>query len=88
MTDYGECTITRFEDGQGEDRLRIDRADERIRISPDLLDEVVRSDHPDITLTEDVLQIVAVNRIVRYRLGELTLDQHDCLWRLAERIDP
>lgn len=87
MSDFGECTLTRIGGEAGRDRVRIDKADAHIRISPDLLDAVVADGHPDVTLAGDVLRIAAVNRTVEYRLGELAIDQHGCLWRHADRVD-
>jgi hypothetical protein len=71
----GECILTRLEDG----RLHIDRADPRIVISAELLNEAVRQPADGVSvnwppgcfwLTGSTLRIEGVNRTVVYRIGE------------------
>lgn len=67
-----------------EGRLLVLHADPRIWISAELLAELRREAHPDVTLIGDVLTVNAVNRRVVYRLGEY-MREADC-W-LAEWPD-
>ncbi|MEU8278216.1 hypothetical protein ACFYOK_37385 [Microbispora bryophytorum] len=64
----GECIVTRhWDDGT----LTVDRADPRILISAELLDEFREGKRtPEVTVTEDVLRIEAANRTVIYRIGD------------------
>lgn len=69
--------------------LRIDQADPRICIAPELLEEIRREGHhPDATITGDVLRIAGVNRTVEYRIGEAVIDGFGRRLYLADRIDP
>lgn len=74
----GECIITRLETTDGS-TFRIDRADPRILISAELLNDVARNPADGVSLnwplgnfwlTGSVLRIEAVNRTVVYRIGE------------------
>jgi hypothetical protein len=58
-----------FVTGIGPD-LHIDRADPRVRISGELLEQIRAGNyHPAVTLDGDLLKIRAVNRTVIYRIG-------------------
>jgi len=69
---YGECIVTRLDDPLEGTKLRIDRADPVVRISPELLAEIPAppSDHP-ATFDGKVLRIVGVNRTVVYRIRDV-----------------
>lgn len=79
----GDCLVTRIDDPVEGAKLRIDRADKRIRIDAEVIAEAVRSQHPDVTFADGVLRMVGVNRTVAYRVGEI---DDDGTYR-AERID-
>jgi hypothetical protein len=69
---YGECILTQIYDPDGGTRLRIDRADPVVRISPQLLAEIPRppSDWP-ATFDGKVLRINGVNQTVIYRIRDI-----------------
>jgi hypothetical protein len=71
----GNCIVTRHTDPEDihgrATTLTVDRADPRILISTELLDEISRGDlEPDgvMTIDDDVVTIRAANRTVVYRL--------------------
>jgi hypothetical protein len=70
---YGECWITRLDDGGG--GLRVDRADPVIRISPQLLADLPAPDDDPRPATYDprarLLRINGVNRTVIYRVRDV-----------------
>lgn len=69
---YGECWITQMHDPDGSVRLRIDRADPVVRISPQLLAATPPpgSGWP-ATFDGKVLRIHGVNRTVVYRIRDV-----------------
>lgn len=81
--EFGEFITTQLRE-PGRTRLRIDRADQRIRIAGPIL-EHARSGGALFTSLEDgVLTIRAENQTVAYRIGAYRED-HD--WYEAERAD-
>lgn len=63
----GECWTTRLPDGS----IRVDRADPRILISAEFIDEIrAGNHHPDVRLDGDLLHIDADNENVIYRIGD------------------
>jgi len=71
---YGECHVTRLYDRINGDKLRIDRADPVVRISPELLAELPEppSDWPaTFDAKARILRIEGVNQTVVYRLREM-----------------
>jgi hypothetical protein len=69
---YGECIMTRLDDPVNGRRLRIDRADPVVRISPELLAQVPEppSDWP-VTFDGKILRIEGVNQTVIYRIRDI-----------------
>jgi hypothetical protein len=69
---YGECVVTRIDDPIDGVKLRIDRADPVIRITPQLLAEV-RSPSTGYPASFDgkVLRIQGINRTVVYRIRDV-----------------
>jgi hypothetical protein len=67
----GTCIVSdRIIPETGQREIHIDRADPRIQIADELLDEVrAGNHHPDVTLDGDLLKVRAVNRTVIYRIG-------------------
>ena len=73
---YGECVITRLYDRADGVALRVDRADPRILINAELVDEIADNPGPAAVLDASgcetyigaLLKIRAVNRNVIYRL--------------------
>jgi hypothetical protein len=80
----GTCTISdRITPENGQREICIDRADPRIQIADDFLDEIrAGNHHPDVTLDGDLLKIRAVNRTVVYRIGVYIPDRrvHTAEW--------
>ena len=68
----GDCVLTRFDDGT----IRIERADPKILVSAELLDELRYGCNPHVILDGNVLRIIAANRRVIYRIGEKVPDLH------------
>lgn len=74
MTDLGECILTRHWDSGA---LTVDRADPRVMVSAELLDEWRSGKgEPEVTINGDVLRIEASNRTVIYRIGEKVPDMY------------
>lgn len=70
MSDLGECIITTTPEGQ-----HIDRADPRILISAELVEQLRdRQWDPIAVLNGHLLRIGGTNRTVIYRIGEKTPD--------------
>lgn len=90
MTDYGGiCTVTTWRALDGSRmEMRVEIADPHVRISKELVDEVVASKHPDVTLTDGVLSIAAVNGTVAYRLRDLVEDEFGGRWYTADLVTP
>jgi hypothetical protein len=72
----GECIIQRGRDENLNDRLRVLRADPRITIAREILDEVRGNplDAPG-SFDGEYFRIRAVNRTVVYRVGEYLPDR-------------
>ena len=84
--EYGECWLSRMWTLA---EVRCERADPRMLITADLLDQIASTgyDHPAVTLTRPfpyrkqsrhsgaVLRIEAVNQTVVYRVGEYLPDR-------------
>lgn len=69
MTKVGECRIsTVFGPLDVRHRFRIDQADEHIRVSAALLENI---DHPDVSYGDGILTIRAINGTVSYGIGPL-----------------
>lgn len=68
----GDCIMTRLADGT----IHIDRADPRILIAAELLDEIGYGCNPYVILDGDVLKIHGANRTVVYRIGEKVPNMH------------
>jgi hypothetical protein len=65
----GTCDLTQiFDPVTGEFTLRVDHADPRIWVTPELLDQMVPDGWP-ATFNGDVMTINGVNRRVIYRIG-------------------
>ncbi len=62
---FGDCYMARIGD-----TLEVTRADPRILITQQALDEVRNGDRRYVTLIGDILTINASNRRVIYRIGE------------------
>jgi hypothetical protein len=71
-TSIGECRIsTIFGPLDSTTRLRIEQADEHIRIAHELLEQV---NHPDVSYGDGILTIRAINGTVSYGVGALDLE--------------
>lgn len=81
--DFGECVMTQLREPGGT-RLRIDRADQRIRIAGPILEQARSGDALFTSLEDGVLTIRAENRTVAYRIGAY---HEDYDWYEAERAD-
>jgi hypothetical protein len=71
LTDWrGDCIFTRHDDLLAGPSITVDRADPRILISTELLDELTQGPEPSevVTMQDDVVTIHAHNRTVVYRL--------------------
>jgi hypothetical protein len=75
---HGECIVTSLADGS----IRVDRADPRVLISGELLDDIMRhpAEHAWCESTADdggvLLKIEGVNRTVVYRVTEYVAPIH------------
>lgn len=67
---FGECELLVRRGGFFEDELFVVRADPRILVTAELLDEVARADSPLASLKDGVLTFNGVNQKVIYRIGE------------------
>ncbi len=73
----GEPILRRHLDGPRAYELEVVRADPRVMISEELIDEIrAASDDSDCRLAGDVLTIDAVNQRVIYRLGDQVPDRY------------
>jgi hypothetical protein len=70
----GTCVVTSLHDPLTGVKLRVDHADPRIWIAPEVLEGMVPDGWP-ATLNGDVLTIRGVNRTVIYRIGHYLPDQ-------------
>jgi hypothetical protein len=75
----GDCILTRFEvvtaGAAGAVQLRVEKADPRILISAEVMDQVTSgSALPQVTLKDGVLRIEAVNQTVVYRIVDYLMD--------------
>ena len=68
----GECIIEtmRLDLDKPHGSLRVLRADERIRIAEEVLENI---DHPDVSYGDGILTIRAINGTVSYGVGPLDL---------------
>ena len=80
MTTYGECIVTRIDDPLEGMQLRIDHADPRVLISPELLEEIAANPPGSpATFDGEVLRIRGTNRTVVYRITGRVLNGDN--WR-------
>ena len=64
---FGECRISAVRRPlDARHSLRIDQADEHIRVSAQLLEDI---DHPDVSYGDGILTIRAINGTVSYGIG-------------------
>lgn len=71
------CVITRHLDRNLDDVLHIDRADPRILVAVEVIDEIRRGHNtPHVTIDGDLLKFRGTNRTVVYRIGEQAPNMH------------
>ena len=74
-SEIGDCRFeTVFLDG--ERKIRIVQADERIRIAQEFLDGLDAELHPDVSYGDGILTIRAINGTVSYGVGSYDLLSH------------